>query len=495
MEPVHSIRPVLAIAVSLACTFLILAHGKHRNLREFWSILGSTSKFLVVLSMFPFVLAGGVYIFEGPGIAPGISLDFRADAFSIFFSSLSSFLWILTTVYSIGYMRALEEHRQTRYFFFFGICVASTVGIAHANNLFTLFIFYELLTLATYPLVIHKETPEAMKAGRKYLAYTLTGGVVILLGMVWTYYLAGTLTFADHGFLSGHGSPEVLRVLFMIFIIGFGVKAAIMPLHAWLPTAMVAPTPVSALLHAVAVVKAGVFGIIRIIYCVFGAELSLDIGVGLPLAIVASFTIIVASIFALAQDNLKLRLAYSTISQLAYIILGAALLSPYGLTGGMVHITHQAFMKITLFFCAGAILVQTGKKNISEMDGIGKKMPLTMAAFAIAAVGMMGIPPTCGFISKWYLCLGAIEAGYPIFLLVILVSALLNAAYFMPPIYSAFFKEPDASFKDREPSWWLLAPILICAAISLILGIVPMMPNTPLQLVLVAVHKFIGGGV
>ncbi len=495
MEPVHSIRPVLAIAVSLACTFLILAHGKHRNLREFWSILGSTSKFLVVLSMFPFVLAGGVYIFEGPGIAPGISLDFRADAFSIFFSSLSSFLWILTTVYSIGYMRALEEHRQTRYFFFFGICVASTVGIAHANNLFTLFIFYELLTLATYPLVIHKETPEAMKAGRKYLAYTLTGGVVILLGMVWTYYLAGTLTFADHGFLSGHGSPEVLRVLFMIFIIGFGVKAAIMPLHAWLPTAMIAPTPVSALLHAVAVVKAGVFGIIRIIYCVFGAELSLDIGVGLPLAIVASFTIIVASIFALAQDNLKLRLAYSTISQLAYIILGAALLSPYGLTGGMAHITHHAFMKITLFFCAGAILVQTGKKNISEMDGIGKKMPLTMAAFAVAAVGMMGIPPTCGFISKWYLCLGAIEAGYPIFLLVILVSALLNAAYFMPPIYSAFFKEPDASFKDREPSWWLLAPILICAAISLILGIVPMMPNTPLQLVLVAVHKFIGGGV
>ena len=492
MEPVHSIRPVLAIAVSLACAFLILASGKRQNLREFWSIFGATSKFLIVLSMFPFVLAGGVYLFEGPGIAPGISLDFRADAFSLFFSSLSSFLWILTTIYSIGYMRALEEHRQTRYFFYFAICVASTVGIAHANNLFTLFIFYELLTLATYPLVIHEETPAAMRAGRKYLAYTLTGGVVILLGMAWTYYLAGTLTFADHGFLSGHGSPEVLRTLFMIFIIGFGVKAAIMPLHAWLPSAMVAPTPVSALLHAVAVVKAGVFGIIRIIYCVFGAELALDLGVGLPLVVVASFTIIVASIFALAQDNLKLRLAYSTVSQLAYIILGAALLSPYGLTGGMVHITHQAFMKITLFFCAGAILVQTGKKNISEMDGIGKKMPLTMAAFAIAAVGMVGIPPTCGFISKWYLCLGAIEAGYPIFLLVILVSALLNAAYFMPPICSAFFKEPDASLKGKEPSWWLLAPILVCTTMSLILGIVPMLPNTPLQLVIVSVHKFIG---
>ena len=492
MEPVHSIRPVLAIAVSLACAFLILASGKRQNLREFWSIFGATSKFLIILSMFPFVLAGGVYLFEGPGIAPGISLDFRADAFSLFFSSLSSFLWILTTIYSIGYMRTLKEHRQTRYFFCFAICVAATVGIAHANNLFTLFIFYELLTLATYPLVIHEETPKAMKAGRKYLAYTLTGDVVILLGMAWTYYLAGTLTFADHGFLSGHGSPEVLRVLFTIFIIGFGVKAAIMPLHAWLPSAMVAPTPVSALLHAVAVVKAGVFGIIRIIYCVFGTELALDLGVGLPLAVVASFTIIVASIFALAQDNLKLRLAYSTVSQLAYVILGAALLSPYGLMGGMIHITHHAFMKITLFFCAGAILVQTGKKNISEMDGIGEKMPLTMAAFAIAAAGMMGIPPTCGFISKWYLCLGAMEAGYPIFLLVMLVSALLNAAYFIPPIYGAFFKEPDASLKGKESSWWLLAPILICAAMSLILGIVPMMPNTPLQLVMVSVHKFIG---
>lgn len=217
--------------------------------------------------------------------------------------------------------------------------------------------------------------------------------------------------------------------------------------------------------------KAGVFGIIRVVYCVFGAELALDLGVGLPLAVVASFTIIVASIFALAQDNLKLRLAYSTVSQLSYIVLGAALLSPYGLMGGMVHITHQAFMKITLFFCTGAILVQTDKKNISEMDGIGKKMPLTMAAFAIAALGMIGIPLTCGFISKWYLCLGAIEAGYPIFLLVMLVSALLNAAYFMPPVYSAFFKKPDESLlKSKEPSWWLLAPILICAAYILDTG-------------------------
>jgi len=492
MEPVDSIRPVLAIAVSLACAFLILASGKHRNLREFWSIFGATFKFLIILSMFPFVLAGGVYLFEGPGIAPGISLDFRVDAFSIFFSSLSSFLWVLTTVYSIGYMRTLKEEKQTRYFFCFALCVASAVGIAHADNLFTLYIFYELLTLATYPLVIHEETPEAMSAGRKYLTFTLTGGVIILLGMVWTHYLAGTLSFADQGFLAGYGTPEELRLLFLIFIIGFGVKAAIMPLHAWLPAAMIAPTPVSALLHAVAVVKAGVFGIIRTVCNVFGVELALDLGVGLPLAVVASFTIIVASILALAQDNLKLRLAYSTVSQLSYIILGAALLNPYGLIGGMVHITHQAFMKITLFFCAGAISVQTGKKKISEMDGIGKKMPLTMAAFAITALGMVGMPPTCGFISKWYLGIGAIEAGYPIFVLVLVVSSMLNAAYFMPPIYNSFFKNPDERLlKTREPSLSFLAPILVCAAISLILGIAPMMPYTPLQLVFVAVHKFI----
>lgn len=493
MEVVESIRPVAAIGISLACAFLILLHGKNRNLREFWSVFGASAKFLMVLSMFPFVLDGGVYIFVGPEITPGVSLDFKADAFSLFFSSLSSFLWILAVIYSVGYMRTLKEQKQTRYFFCFALCVASTVGIAHAGNLFTLFIFYELLTLATYPLVIHKETPDAMKAGRKYLAFTLTGGVIILLGMVWTYSLAGTLTFADQGFLAGYGTPEELRLLFLLFIIGFGVKAAIMPLHGWLPSAMVAPTPVSALLHAVAVVKAGVFGIIRIVCNVFGAELTLDLGVGLPLAVAASFTIIVASILALAQENLKLRLAYSTVSQLSYIVLGTALLSPYALTGGMIHITHQAFMKITLFFCAGAIYAQTGKRNIREMDGISKKMPLTMAAFAITAVGMVGIPPTCGFISKWFLGIGAIEAGYPIFVLMLVVSSLLNAAYFMPPIYNSFFKEPDETLLEtREPSLWFLMPILVCAAISLILGIAPMMPNTPLYLVKIAVDAFLG---
>ncbi|MDI6639928.1 MAG: monovalent cation/H+ antiporter subunit D family protein [Methanocellales archaeon] len=483
MEPVYSIRPVLAIAVSLACAFLIVLTGeKRRNLREFWTLAASVLGCTIVVSMFPHIYHGGEYIFTMVSIVPGVGLDFRVDAFGMFFAFLSSFLWIFTSIYSIGYMRALKEHAQTRYYFAFAACIASAVGIAFAGNLLTLFIFYEMLTISAFPLVIHEETPEALYAGKKYLAYTLSGGALVLLGMAIAYTLAGTLTFTSHGFLAGHGSAQMLKILFAIFIMGFGVKAAIIPLHSWLPSAMVAPTPVSALLHAVAVVNAGIFGIVRVVCSVYGIELVASLGLGLPLAIVASITIIVGSLFALAQDNLKLMLAYSTVSQLSYIILGAALLSPSALSGGVVHIAHQGFMKITLFFCAGAILVQTGKRNMSEMNGIGRKMPLTMMGFTMCAFGMIGTPPMCGFITKWYLGLGALEAGHPIFIVVLLASALLNAAYYLPPVYNAFFKEPDASLKGKEASWWLLAPILVCAAISLMLGIIPTTSYMPLQL-------------
>ncbi|MFC1787412.1 monovalent cation/H+ antiporter subunit D family protein, partial [Halobacteriota archaeon] len=433
MEPVYSMRPVLAILVSLVCAVLILASGeRRRNLREFWTLLAAFSKFVIVISMLPLVMNGGVYEFTVMSILPGIPLHFRVDALGILFATLASMLWIMTSVYSIGYMRKLREHAQTRYFFCFAVCLSSAIGIAFAANLLTLFIFYEVMTIATYPLVIHKETPEALRAGRKYLIYLLTGGILILLGMVITYSLTGTLSFADNGILAGNGSTQVLRALFAIFIVGFGMKAALMPLHGWLPSAMIAPTPVSSLLHAVAVVKAGVFGIMRIVCHVYGIELMADIGVALPLAIVASFTIIMASIFALAQDNLKRRLAYSTISQLSYIILGAALLSPSGLTGGILHIANHGFMKITLFFCAGAIFVVTGKKNISEMNGLGRRMPVTMTMFFIAALGMCGFPPVSGFISKWYLCMGALEAGGLFFFFMLLVSSLMNVAYFFP---------------------------------------------------------------
>ncbi|MFQ6136968.1 MAG: monovalent cation/H+ antiporter subunit D family protein [Candidatus Hydrothermarchaeales archaeon] len=500
-EVVHSIRPGLAPLVSFVCALLILATGeKHRDWREIWSLMAALSKFIIVASLVPLVIKGKIveYVpFSVVKLAPALQLYFRVDAFGMFFAVLSSFLWIVTTIYSIGYMRHLHEHNQTRYFFSFAMCIMATVGIAFAGNLFTLFIFYEILSISAYPLVIHHETEEAMRAGRKYLMYILLGGTTILGSIAMTYVLTGTLNFSEVAILANHGiATKTLRLLFLTYVIGFGVKSAIMPLHSWLPAAMVAPTPVSALLHAVAVVKAGVFGMVRVIYNVYGVDLIKELGLGLPLAYVVSVTIILASIYALRQDNLKRRLAYSTVSQLSYIVLGAALLSPSATTGAIIHIANQAIMKITLFFCAGAIFVQTGKKNISEMRGIGKSMPLTMGAFAVGAIGMIGFPPMAGFITKWYLVLGALEAGQPFFVIVLLVSAALNAAYFLPPVYDGFFREPDDGKTEYdEAPMTLVAPLVVTAILTLILGAFANMPYTPLQLAHTAVKEFlhIGG--
>lgn len=473
---ITSIKPLLAVLASLICAFLIVLSRKHKNVREFWTILASVIKFLIVFSMIPVILRGDTLVYEVISILPEIPFKFRVDAFGLFFGVLASFLWILTSFYSIGYMRSLKEHSQTRYFACFAIALSSTVGIAFAANLFTLFIFYEILTLSVYPLVIHKETTEARRAGIKYLVYTLSGGVVLLLAIILTYSFTGTLEFANNGFLAGKASKEMLQLLFVIFIIGFGVKSTIMPLHSWLPTVMIAPTPVSALLHAVAVVKVGIFGVVRVIYFVFGLDLMSELGLGIPLAYFVSFTIIVASMFALVQDNLKRRLAYSTISQLSYIILGAALLTPSGLMGGILHIAHHAFMKITLFFCAGAIYVVTHKKNISEMNGIGRKMPITMLMFFIAVLGMCGFPPICGFISKWYLLLGSMEANQLPLVIVLLTSALLNVAYFFPIIFVAFFKKADKGSEFKEAPIFILLPLTLTAIISIMIGIWPEAP-------------------
>ncbi len=496
-EVVHSMRPALAVLSSLIFSLLILATGsKHKNLREFWSIMAATGKFAIVASVMPIILSGKVIEYSPKLVAlsPAISIVFRVDALSQFYASLSSALWIVTTIYSIGYMRNLQEHNQTRYFFAFAICVAATVGIAYAGNLFTFFIFYEMLSIGAYPLVIHHETDEAMRSGRKYLLYVLFGGVMVLGAMTMTYVLAGTLTLSQNGILSTTmASPNFLRILFLTFIMGFGVKAAIMPFHSWLPAAMVAPTPVSALLHAVAVVKAGVFGVTRLVYNVYGVDLMNELGLGFPLAVAASITILMGSVYALRQDNLKLRLAYSTVSQLSYIVLGVALLTPSGATGGILHIANQAVMKITLFFTAGAIYVHTGKKNISEMRGLGKKMPITFTCFAIGAIGMTGFPPTAGFITKWFLAIGALEAGHVIFVLVLLVSAMLNAAYFFPVIYNAFFKKPlEGESEYDEAPWMMLGPIIVTTIAILILGALANLPFTPLALAHVAVNEFLG---
>ncbi|QGN06632.1 monovalent cation/H+ antiporter subunit D family protein [Halorhabdus sp. CBA1104] len=444
MTEILSLRPLAAVLVSALGALVILASGKRPNVRESWTILVAVLKFGLIGSMVPGVLAGDTYVTNLGEIVPGIEFALRADALGVLFALLASMLWIATSFYSIGYMRGLEEHAQTRYFASFAGSLSAAVGVAFAPNLVVLYVFYELLTVMTYPLVTHDETSEARAAGRKYLAYTFGGGVAALAGTVLVYTMTGTVAFTAGGIADIAADPALARVAFALLATGFGVKAALMPIHSWLPDAMVAPTPVSGLLHAVAVVKSGVFGIARVVLDVFGPEAVADLGVGVVLAAVAAFTLLTASVIALRQDNLKRRLAYSTISQLSYIVLGLGVLGPYALVGGLLHIPAHAFMKLTLFFCAGAIHVETHTDDISEMAGIGKRMPATMAAFGVAALGMAGIPLLAGFVSKWYLLIGSLQADQVVFALALLVSGVLNIAYFWPIVYQAFFESEDA---------------------------------------------------
>ena len=488
---VVDVRVVLAPVISLVCAMLVIAFGHKAFWRGFWSLSAAALKFAVVLSMLPGTLRGVVYTYDVVEFTRGIGLGFRADALGMFFSLVSSTLWVLTTVYAIGYMR--EEHNKRRFFSFFALCVSTTVGIAFAANMLTLFLFYEMLTIATYPLVIHEETPEALRAGRKYLVYTLTGGACVLVASAITYSVAGTLSFAGTGIFGADVGTGVLLLIFVLFMVGFGVKAAIMPLHGWLPTAMVAPTPVSALLHAVAVVKAGAFGILRVIYCIFGVELLKELGFTMPLAWLAGFTIIASSIMALTQDVFKRRLAYSTISQLSYIVLAASLLTPYAATAAIVHIANQAFPKITMFFVAGAIQRKTGKTKISELSGIGHQMPYTMGAFTVAALSFIAVPLFAGFITKWYLSLGALQGGYWWVVVVMIVSSLLNATYWLPVVYDAFFKNAEGEMLTvgHAPPI-MLWPIIICAVYVVLLGITSEVPGMPFSVAEAAV-KFVFG--
>ncbi|OGP50129.1 MAG: cation:proton antiporter [Deltaproteobacteria bacterium RBG_13_43_22] len=473
-EIYRSFIPFYAVMVSLTAVPLILLSFRHANLREFWTLAASIIKFALVFLLLPGALAGRIAEFTFWEISPGIALTLKTDAFGVFFALIASGLWMLTSIYSIGYVRGLKEHKQTRYFACFAVCLSATIGIAFAANLLTFVFFYEILTIATYPLVIHKETRVAIQAGRKYLVYTLTAGVLLIAATAWTYRITGNLDFRAGGmFANASFSPSAITVLFILFLAGVGVKAAIMPLHSWLPAAMVAPTPVSALLHAVAVVKSGVFGVVRVVGFVFGPQLMRQFDLNTLLAIMAGATIILASLLAFRQDNLKQRLAYSTVGHLSYIVLGAALLSPASLIGGLLHIVNHATLKITLFFCAGAIYVRHHKEKISELDGIGRVMPWTMGAFTVGAVGLAGIPPINGFISKWQLGLGALQAGEILPLAVLVLSGLLNAGYFAPIIYRAFLKSPAVPYKHGEASPLMVIPIVMTGLFSLLLGLNP----------------------
>lgn len=464
----------LIVLTPLVGALLVLLTGRSPNLRETMSILTGFALLAQVISITPEVLAGEIphQLLATP--VPGLPIALALEPLGLLFALIASSLWIVTTVYAIGYMRGHGESDQTRFFTFFAIAISATMGVALSANLITLFLFYELLTLSTYPLVTHAGTAEARRGGRVYLGILIGTSMAFLLpAIIATWYFTGSVTFEAGGILAGKISPLTTGILFALFAFGIG-KAALMPFHRWLPAAMVAPTPVSALLHAVAVVKAGVFSLLKIVIYVFGIDLLAQNGVRDLMLWVVAITILGASVVAMHQDNLKRRLAYSTISQLSYVVLGAVLASAAGVAGAAIHIATHAVGKITLFFCAGAILVAAHKTRVSELDGLGRQMPVTMGAFLIASISIAGLPPLAGMWGKWYLAVGALDSGYAMLVGVLMVSTLLNIAYLIPIPIRAFFgggAEPKKPLKEA-PIPCLLA-IITTATLCVILFFFP----------------------
>jgi len=488
-DPVNLVAA--ALLVPLGAAALIPLGHKYPNLREAITILAAMMLALVVWSLLPWILAGARPRLTVTEVLPGLRLALAVEPLGMLFALVAGSLWLVNSVYSIGYMRANGEPRQTTFYMCFAVAIAATMGIAFAENLFTLFLFYEILTLSTYPLVTHKATPEAMRAGRVYLGLLIGTSMVLLLpAIIITSVVAGTLDFTDGGILSGKLGAAGLGLLLALFIFGIG-KAALMPFHFWLPAAMVAPTPVSALLHAVAVVKAGVFTVLKVIVYIFGIDTLAQAGSGAWLAWVAGATIILASIAALRQDNLKKRLAYSTVSQLSYVVLASALFTPIAVAGAAMHIAAHAVSKITLFFAAGAIYTAAHKSEISQLDGIGIKMPWTMGAFAVGALAMIGVPPTAGFLSKWYILQGAMQSTNWLAVGIVVASTVLNAAYFLPIIFRAFLKTPAAKnpvwvaahpeeYADHGEAPWPMVLALLTTALATVLMFFH--PDVPLAL-------------
>ena len=477
---IESAKLLFAIMVPLLGSVAVMLTGEKRaNLRESCSVVAAVIMFATIFSMVPDVLSGHTLHFQLFKILPGVTVTLRADAFSMIFALAASFLWILAAFYSLGYMRGLHEHAQTRFNACFALALFGAMGVAFSDNLFTLYLFYEIVSVCTYPLVAHHQDAEGYDGARKYIVYlTTTAKAFLLPALALIYVLTGTLDFASN-ISTGIFPPEVnatlVKILYACCILGFA-KNGVMPFHHWLPGAMVAPTPVSALLHAVAVVKVGVFSTTRVMLYVFGVDTMSALNLGIPTAYFVSFTILMASIIALSKTNLKARLAYSTVSQLSYIILGVAMLTPASINGGLIHIANHAFAKITLFFCAGAIYVATHKKDISEMGGLGRTMPFTFAAFAIASLSMIGAPPVAGFVSKWYLLVGSMQAHQIGLLLVLLSSTLLNVGYFAPVTYNAFFgKRPAGEQYEgiKEAPLSMVIPLMTAAIISVIIGMYP----------------------
>jgi len=467
----------LAVALPLVGAGLVLALGKWPNAREGATLVTGVALFATVMGLLGPVRSGLRPSLTLVEVVPGLKLGFQAEPLGLLFALVASFLWVVTSLYSIGYMRGHHEEHQTRFYAFFAFSIASAMGVAFSANLFTLFAFYEALTLCTFPLVTHHGTEEARKAGRVYLGILLTTSVAFqLLAIIWTWQLAGTLDFRPGGILAGTASKGVLSVLLALFVFGVG-KAAVMPFHRWLPAAMVAPTPVSALLHAVAVVKAGVFTILKVSVYVFGLDVLGTLAATPWLAWAAAATIILASLVAFTKDNLKARLAYSTISQLSYIVLGALLANRWGIIGGGMHIAMHAFGKITLFFGAGAVLVATHETEISRMHGLGRTMPITFGAFFVGALSIVGVPPAGGAWSKWFLGLGTLEAGQIWLLAVLMLSSLLTLVYLLEVPARAFFGKPAEGRAPvegiHEAPWPSVLALTITAVATVILFVHP----------------------
>jgi multicomponent Na+:H+ antiporter subunit D len=441
---------LMAVLTPFIGAVLIPLFHKSPNLRETVTLVTASALCLITVGLLGSVLSGvgpDVHIID---VVPGLALAFKVEPLGMLFALVASTLWIVNSIYSIGYMRANNEPRQTTFYICFAVALGSTIGIAFAKNLFTLFLFYELLTLSTYPLVTHKRNAEAVRAGRIYLLLLLGTSLLLFLpAIIATWALAGTLDFTPGGILAGKAGAPLIAVLLALYVFGIG-KAALMPLHFWLPAAMVAPTPVSALLHAVAVVKAGVFAVLKVVVYIFGIEMLTTTGANEWLIFVASASLLTASFIALSRDNLKARLAYSTISQLAYVVLGAALATPTSVIGGGLQIATHAAGKITLFFCAGAIYTAHHLTEVSQMTGIGRKMPVTMLAFLVASLSIIGLPPLGGAWSKWTLALGALDAGYAIVMGVLMLSSLLSVAYLLPVVAHGFFLPPPGAPADDK---------------------------------------------
>ncbi len=461
----------LIVVLPLVGAALILVLGRWPNVRDGAGLITSATLFGLVLTLVDPVKSGLRPELALVEVVPGIELALHVEPLGLLFALVASFLWIVTALYSIEYMRGHHEENQTRFYTFFAIAIAGAMGVAFSANLFTLFAFYEVLTLCTFPLVTHHGTEEAKRAGRVYLGILLSTSIGLqLFAIIWTWQLAGTMDFTEGGILAGTASDGVLSVILVLFVFGVG-KAAVMPFHRWLPAAMVAPTPVSALLHAVAVVKAGVFTILKVAVYVFGIDLLGVLASTTWLAWAAAATILLGSLVAFTKDDLKARLAYSTISQLSYIVLGALLANEWGIIGGGMHIVMHAFGKITLFFAAGAVLVAAHETDISRMSGLGRTMPITFGAFFVGSLSIVGVPPAGGAWSKWFLGLGTLEAGQVGLLAVLMVSSLLSLVYLLEVPVRAFFGAPpeDAHRGEgiHEAPWSSLVAIVITALATL----------------------------